>query len=306
MSGAANNATTAPLVVLGSLGVVSTLICGSAVTLVFVHGLHKRLVYRLALYQVLGSLLHSVLLSVQLAFLNYGDGPFCQAVAFLYNSSHWFKLLALTEVTIHLFCFAVFYKNCKKVEVPFVVLLLIVPFAISAIPFATRSYGPTAPRWCWISLRNGTDATGPLSMQLVVWLVPAAGLLVVAFVLVAITLSVEVWRICCGTGTAIGPLKRALKLLCPLMAYPVAFIVFLVPPLAYSALLSAGGERYGVAIARLTYVTAVCVPMWSISSGLTLLVVVLCYRCGRTRKGLAPNAENAPYGSVIPNPPQPI
>eukprot|EP00731_Ephydatia_muelleri_P006755 Em0003g1003a len=300
----------APLLILGSLGIVSTLICASAVVLVFAYGLYKKLVYRLALYQVLGSLMHSVLLTLQLAFLKYGNGPLCLAVAYLYNSSHWIKLLALTWVTFHLFLYAVCYKNCKKLEIPLGVALVIIPFAISAVSFGTRSYGQTPPLWCWIFQYNSTDSAGlvnRLGMQLILWLIPATALLVVATVVVVLTVSVLFTRIYrelrSDNIVAMGPRKRALKQMCPLMAYPVAFVVLLLFPLTFAVL--GDIDPKSSALSTLTYLTAVSIPLWSISSGVTLLVVILCYRyAGRTGKRKArPRPQNVAYGAMNLNPP---
>ena len=291
-----------PLLILGSLGIVSTLICGSATIAVFACRLHVRLTYRLALYQVLGSLMHSVLITLQLLFLNYGRnievyGPLCVAVAYLYNSSHWIKLLALTWLTLHLFCFAVCYKNSKRLEIPLLVALVILPFVISALPFIRLSYGQTPPLWCWIL--NGTDVRA--AMQLTVWLLPATALLLVSFVLVAVMLSVLGFRIYrelqSGEIVAVGPRKKALKQLCPLIAYPAAFIVFILPALVFSiANLSAAKTNV---LKILTFLTAVSIPMWSISSGITLLVLIACYLCERKKM----NRPRPAYGTLHLNPP---
>ena len=298
MNESANTTRTAPLLVLGSLGVASTLICASAAIAVFAHGLHRRLLYRLALYQVLGSLMHSVLLTLQLVFINYGSNtdayrPLCVAVGFLFNASHWIKLLALIWLTLHVFSFAMCYRNSKKLEVVFVIVLLIFPFVISAVPFATKSYGQTSTMWCWIV--QNTNSTVSRLMQLMVWLLPATALLLLTLALVITMLSVLGFRIYgelkSEVRVAIGPRKKALKQLFPLLAYPIAFIVFLVPALTFSfaGYLNAGKE----ALYRLALLTAVSVPMWSTSSGITLLVLILCYRCGKRERKKTEN-----YGGV--------
>lgn len=306
MSRDVNAKQTTPLLVFGSLGIVSTLVCASAVTLTFVYGLHRKLVYRLALYQALGSLMHSVLLTLQLVFLNYGDGPLCQTVAYFYNSSHWFKLLALIWVTFHLFLYSVCYKNCKKLEIPLVIMLVILPFVLSAVPFATSTYGKTPPLWCWILRYNSSDPIWPgrLGMQLVSWLIPATALLLVATVLVSVTLSVLAVRICRelrgNKVVAIGPLKRALKQMCPLMSYPVAFVFLLAFSLTFAIVGDVNPKSS--ALLPLTYLTAISIPMWSISSGVTLIVAIFCYRCEK-RKAAPPRRQEVAYGALCINPP---
>ena len=206
--------------------------------------------------------------------------PLCIAVAYLFDSSHWIKLLALTWLTLHLFCFAVCYKNSKRLEIPLLVALVILPFAISTAPFIRSSYGQTPPLWCWILQGNGID----LAMQLTVWFLPATALLLVSFVLVAVMLSVLGFRIYrelqSGEIVAVGPRKKALKQLCPLIAYPAAFIVFILPALVFSiaGYTGANSNSNMRMLYPLKLLTAASIPMWSISSGITLLVLILCYR----------------------------
>ena len=303
----------APLLILGSLGIVSTLICASAVVLVFAYGLYKKLVYRLALYQVLGSLMHSVLLTLQLAFLKYGN-----AWSAMFGCGLPLQQFALDQTPgSHLGdVLPVFIRRLLqelqevKLEIPLGVALVIIPFAISAVSFGTRSYGQTPPLWCWILQYNSTDSAGlvnRLGMQLILWLIPATALLVVATVVVVLTVSVLLTRIYrelrSDNIVAMGPRKRALKQMCPLMAYPVAFVVLLLFPLTFAVL--GDIDPKSSALSTLTYLTAVSIPLWSISSGVTLLVVILCYRyAGRTGKRKArPRPQNVAYGAMNLNPP---
>eukprot|EP00731_Ephydatia_muelleri_P013070 Em0007g380a len=108
--------------VIAATNSVSVLVCLLAAILVLVLKLHKKLVYRLALYQVLSSLLLATVTALQVIFINYNESQtvylrVCTAVAWFMVYSQWMKLLFTMWVTFHLFCFAVLHKNLKELEV---------------------------------------------------------------------------------------------------------------------------------------------------------------------------------------------
>ena len=125
---------------------VSVLVCLLAAILVHRLKLYTKLVYRLALYQVLSALGMSSVSIMEVMFINYDDSPniygrICKAIGFLLVYTEWIKLLFTMWVTFHLFCFAVLYKNLKKLEVLYVVTSLLVPAVIAIVPLVTQAYG---------------------------------------------------------------------------------------------------------------------------------------------------------------------
>ena len=72
-----------------------------AAILVLRQKLYKRLVYRLALYQVLSALVMGFVFVMQVMFINYDDSPnihVCTVFGFLVLYTEWMKLLALHDV----------------------------------------------------------------------------------------------------------------------------------------------------------------------------------------------------------------
>ena len=126
---------------------VSLLGCLVAAILEFALKLHKKIVYRLALYyQVLAGLILALAQLLQVFEVNYLTDPklydrACIALGWFGMYSQWMKLLFTVWVTFHLFCFGVLHKNLKKFEVLYVVTSLILPAVIAAVPLITRSYG---------------------------------------------------------------------------------------------------------------------------------------------------------------------
>eukprot|EP00731_Ephydatia_muelleri_P013111 Em0007g421a len=128
---------------------VSVLVCLLAAILVFALKLYKRVVYRLALYQVMAALAIALVELSQIFMVSYRNEDFpplyaeraCVAIACLGLYTLWVKLFFTTWVSFHLFCLAVLGKNMKKLELLYVVTSLLVPFTIAVVPLITHSYG---------------------------------------------------------------------------------------------------------------------------------------------------------------------
>ena len=123
-------------IIFSATNALSVPVCILAAILVVCLKLHRATVYRLALYQVLGSLDVAAIQLLEIIFVKYQDEPWpwpevharrlCIAMAWLQLYSFWLKLLFTTWVTFHLFCFAVLHRNMKKLEVMYVVTSLLV------------------------------------------------------------------------------------------------------------------------------------------------------------------------------------
>lgn len=142
------------LAIMSSTGGASFLVCSLAVTLVVVFKLYKQFAYRLALYQVIAAMLFGVASCLEVLFINYEKNPaiytnLCRVIASVFFNLEWVKLMFTTCVTFHLFCFAVFNKNFKKLEILYIVCSTAVPAVVASIPYITHSYG-RAGAWCWI------------------------------------------------------------------------------------------------------------------------------------------------------------
>ncbi|KAL5509160.1 hypothetical protein EMCRGX_G004472 [Ephydatia muelleri] len=123
---------------------VSVLVCLLAAILLCCLKLYKKIVYRLALYQILSALaMASVGAAMGVVSINSSiiHGRVCTAIGFLGVYTEWTKLLFTMWVTFHLFCFAVLHKNLKKLEVLYVVTSLLVPALIAIVPLVTKAYG---------------------------------------------------------------------------------------------------------------------------------------------------------------------
>ena len=224
---------------------ISALVCLLAAILVFVLKLHKKVVYRLALYQVLSALAFALLQALQITFINYDQNvrvyrQICAAFGWFVLFSQLVKLVFTLWVTFHLFCFAVLHKNLKKLEVLYVVTSLLVPALISTVPLTTQTYGvrSSSGGLCFIYAQNDSDSNQRDRARIerfVLWDGPATITLSVAFIAMVAMLMKLGHRIYQRRGRyqlladSSGQHRKALKQLLPLAAFPILFFVFTVP-----------------------------------------------------------------------------
>ena len=274
-------------IIIATGGGISAFVCLLAVILVFVSGLYKQFVYRLALYQVSSSLAHGLSCVLQLTYIYYNDDvqvheKVCVCAAWLFQFTACMKLLFCTWMTSHLFLYAICYRNVKKLEAGFLAGVIFASLLISTVPFATQSYGPSGS-WCWI--RNlgencSIQFVGVIE-QFSLWYGVAIIVLMAqctAIVVMIAVVTARVYRthryqlLANGSGRQYYNL---LKQLLPLATYPLLFTLLLTPPFCnrvYEALRHSGNRG-------LLLVNATFIPAWGLSAGITLMVhvcVVLC------------------------------
>lgn len=100
----------------------SVVVCLLATIVVFVLKLFQKVVYRLALYQVLSAIGLAAMNIWQFAtFVVYDNNPevygdVCIAIGWLILYSQWVKLLFTMWLSFYLFCFGVLHKNPKNLD----------------------------------------------------------------------------------------------------------------------------------------------------------------------------------------------
>ena len=180
---------------------VSVVVCVLAAILVFGLKLHKKVIYRLALYQVLASLLFAAVEMLQIIFINYKDNPkvygrACTAFGWFVVYSFWMKLLFTMWVTFHLFCFAVLQKNLKKLEVLYVVTSVFVPVVIASVPLISNTYGLSPLNiTCFIFDQNEKYHIASIE-RFVLWDVPAMVILLAASIAMVVMVIKLAHRVC--------------------------------------------------------------------------------------------------------------
>ena len=263
---------------------VSVLVCLLAAILLCCLKLYKKLVYRLALYQVLSALAMASVGTMQVVFINYDEsyGRVCTAIGFLWLYTEWTKLLFTMWVTFHLFCFAVLHKNLKKLEVLYVVTSLLAPVVVVAVPLITHTYGLSpGGNTCYIYANTSVAFIERLAL----WDGPAMLMLIAAstaMVVMVTKLTSQVRRRSKYEPITDGDqFTKALKQLLPLAAFPMLFFIFEIPVFIlhiYTIQYSTPNE--GIVISA-----EICVSLWSMVSGATVIIHISVVRiCGRKRK----------------------
>ena len=149
-----NSTSETATIIIASAGTCSLLFCTLAVVILIALRLYKHLVYRLAMYQMIGAWLQG--LSVCLAFMRYGYRSSllyyrvsCKFIAFFLQCCVWVKLVFTNWLTFHLFCYIIFFKNFKRLEWLYITSSFVVPLLFNWIPFIHNNYGMSGP-FCFI------------------------------------------------------------------------------------------------------------------------------------------------------------
>ena len=248
--------------------------------LVLVLRLYQKLVYRLALYQVLASLFLGMVELLQILMIKLQDNlevynRVCIAIGFFGMYFQWVKLLFTMWLTFHLFCFAVLYKNLKKLEVLYVVTSLLVPAVIAVVPLITKSYGYSPVDGCYIPVYddNNTRLLVAAIETFVLWDGPAMVILLAlsaAMVVMVIKLTYRVcWRIWYEPITEGDQYWKALNQLLPLATFPILFFVFILPVFVYDIYYSFSSPTPDNTLVLTAYIF---IALWSVASGITLIV----------------------------------
>ena len=281
-------------IVFTSLSGISCILCLLAAILVLALKLYSKIVYRLALYQVLSSLAFAMVETLGIIFVNYRQNPevyggLCLAFGWLNLYFRWVKLFFTLWVTFHLFCFGALQKNLTKLEPMYIVTSILLPVLIACVPLITHSYGLVSVGACYIHLDNDTQYIAVIE-GFALWDGPAMVLLsiaAVAMIIMMIKLTHRVcWRLRYETLTTGDQYWKALKQLLPLAAFPILFFLLIIPEL----ILHIYQIRTSTPDQGLAAVASACISLWGVSSGVTLLLhislALLCDRqCRRKRVG---------------------
>ena len=258
---------------------VSVLVCLLATILVFALKLHRKIVYRLALYQVLAGLILALAQLLQVVMGNYMNDPelydrVCIALGWIGMYSQWMKLLFTVWVTFHLFCFGVLHKNLKKLEVLYVVTSVLAPAVMAAVPLITRSYGYSPVDGCYIpAYANNATLKTAIIERFALWDGPAMVILLAlstAMAVMVIKLADKVcWRLKHEPSSGGDQFWKALKQLLPLAAFPALFLLFIVPVFIYDIYYSFVTPTPDDNLVLSAYIFVI---LWSMTSGVTLIV----------------------------------
>ena len=204
--------------------------------------------------------------------------PLCLAAAFLSTYTLLVKLFFTLIMSVHLFCFAVCYKNMKNLEICYILTALVVPAMMAAVPFATSTYGQQGQGqpWCWIQLAEPNCLSRPIRAGIIemfgLWFGPAVASLVAISLLVVLLLCVLAYRICRRSRDVMKN-KVLIQQILPLVSYPIAYCVFLALPVFHNIYDAIPGEHKGDSV--LDYVDEVADGVAILTAGMALLLHII-------------------------------
>lgn len=264
---------------------VSVLVCLLAVILLLAQNLQNSFAYRLSLYQLLSSLSFAIVETLQIIFINYGEnsqayGRACTFIGFLGIYSRWAKLLFTFWVAFHLFCFAVLRKSVERLEALYVLTSLIVPAVFAVVPLTTGTYRLSGfHSYCFIYGSNNSYQI-QLTEWLLLWDVPAMIILLLSSVAMAVVITQALKHLCrklrYESITGKDPFWRVFKQLLPLAAFPILFLVFMLPAVIFHIYSTANAQ--GGIDGALIISAAVFISLWSLASGGTVIVHIALAR----------------------------
>eukprot|EP00731_Ephydatia_muelleri_P012372 Em0006g1266a len=251
------------------INTTSVLACILAAILVAALQLYKKVVYRLALYQVLSSLALASLEMFQSIYVNYSENPaaydkVCAAFGWLVYYSQWSKLLFTGWVTLHVFCFGAFQKDLRRLE---------------DRVYDARHYV------CYIlDAEPGSNAA--LIERFVLWDCPALIILFASSVAMG-AMVIKLIYVCFRSKSE--QYRKAIKQFLPLATFPILFFVFIIPGLVFDIHFAVNPTLD----TALSSAALVSISLWSLGSGVTLIVHILVARCCAKKKKYKTEAAEA-------------
>ena len=299
------------LFVYGSVAILSILCCGLALVAVITKRLYKKVIYRLAIYQVTVALFESFALVLNFTLIDYNEERVyfqvsCKTTAFIDQFLILTNLLFISWLTFHLFAFIVFFKDLKRLEWLYISSSVLIPLLVACIPFITDSYG-VAGAWCYItSLKHEDNCTTKpdvvgITEQFTLYYGPAAFLFtinMIAIVVMTVAMACRTWthktQVQLLNTDGAKQYAKALKQMLPLLAYPIIYVTLFL--IAFVNRIYTAKE--GTAAFAFTVAHAVTQPLGEFSVGLSLIVhVALSVK----RDSLTvSDHNNATYGGVTP------
>ena len=199
-----------------SISIISVLLCLVAVAVVCKQKLHKILVYRLAMYQVLSAMEFSILWIIE--SMNFLSLNVAVVLYSLLMGSSFIKLMFTVWISIHLFALAVFHKNLKRLERLYVVSSLLIPLAVTIVLLVinlTGCHGNSTYLW-----------------EEIIFIIIFAVLVIVSLVMVVMG-TILCHRACQRRNILLSEYdkqhKKALREMLPLLLYPIFFLLLAMP-----------------------------------------------------------------------------
>lgn len=262
---------------------VSLLLCLLAIILVFILKLYKILVYRLALYQVLGAIGFSTIwIIIAAGNIDYRSFPSIAFEAILMGTT-FLKLILTVWISIHLCALAVFHRNLRRLELLYVASSLLVPLLITVGLLVTNA-------------KNHTPTFGNICFrESIIYCVLFVALFLTSLLIITMG-TVLCRRAYRGRTAALSEYdkqhKKALYEMLPLLTYPIVFFLLAVPVFVIAVINLNAGNDFDYAASLSALLFAILSPIWSFATSLLLILHIILVNRITKQKRLKRNAAN--------------
>jgi hypothetical protein len=164
------------------------------------------------------------------AFTDVNSLNYCIFIAFIQQVVNWSVFLAYTCIVIDIFLKAVFKLQTDKLEIIYVICIMVVPLTFNWIPFINLTFGP-AGSICWIRAINLDDCSEfqfGFWLRLALYYIPLYALLAMFIILMTVALIFIRCTRKSLTQSKTAEEKRVLKMMeteiRPIICYPFILI----------------------------------------------------------------------------------
>ena len=244
---------------------ISVLLCLATVAVVCKQRLHKTLVYRLAMYQILSAMEFSIIWII--VFISaFSSLSVLQRVLYaVLMGSSFIKLMFTVWISIHLFALAVFHINLQRLERLYVVSSLLIPLAVTIGLLGT-----------------GCRAYSIYQSEQIIFIIIFAVLVIVSLLMVVMG-TILCHRACRRRNALLSEYdkqhKKALREMLPLLLYPIFFLLLATPLFAFAV-------DFDSYIMTASFLFGIVAPFWSFTTSLLLISHLCVVRCIRKKKVL--------------------
>ena len=264
------------------------LLCLAAIAVVCKQKLHKTLVYRLAMYQVLSAMEFSIIwiiaapLYILFTFVTPRSKKVFMTSAVVLDSllmgSSFIKLMFTLWISIHLFALAVFHKNLERLERLYVVSSLLIPLAAIIVLLTvnlTHCYGDRTYLW-----------------EETIFIIIFAVLVIVSLLMVVMG-TILCHRACRRRNALLSEYdkqhKKALREMLPLLLYPIFFLLFTMPIFGIAVYeIDVTLDYNNATMTEYDFYTPLFfeafAPFWSFTTSLLLISHLCVVRCINKKK----------------------
>ena len=272
---------------------VSVLLCLAAIAVVCKQRLHKTLVYRLAMYQVLSAMEFSILWIIA-SILVFAETSLSNNEVFMASvivldsllmGSSFIKLMFTVWISIHLFALAVFHKNLQRLERLYVVSSLLIPLTVTIVLLGIYL--------------TGCHGYRTYLREEIIFIIIFTVLVIVSLLMVVMG-TILCHRACRRRNALLSEYdkqhKKALCEMLPLLLYPIFFLLFTMPVFGFAVydFVTTGDNvtymSYNSTITMTEYnleapgFFELLAPCWSFTTSLLLISHLCVVRCISKKK----------------------